>query len=590
MFRRCMFLVVLTIIPMAGWYERPVAADERQPADLLPASTVFYAEMNRPDRLVDLMREHPLFQRVLELDDVKKAWTSPEYLQFRAVVALIEAETGKPWPALLAAGTGGGAAVAFDARTRSAAVVVKATDESTVQRVVDAVIKLARQDAQNKGKPDPIKSGEYRGVTAYQLDDARMAIHGPWLVIVKDGELGKTVIDSMLDSPATTLAADPQFVRARAGAAQTDGWAYVNVAAIRSSGAAEKMFQGRTDNPVAELLIGGILTTLQDTPYVTATLQGSRDTVQVQIATPFDASWVPAARQYFFGPDARGTAPPLLSVPGSLFSLSAYRDLSEMWLRAGDLFDERTQDELTKADSNLTTLFAGKDFGTDILGSAKPDVQLVVTRQTFDADRKPAIELPSFALAMRLKEPDKMQPELRRTFQSLVGFLNVAGAAEGQPQLDLGMEKVGDAEIVSASYLVREGDNVRRLPINFNFSPTIAFAGDRFVLASTTQLAKQLIAVESKAPGVAPAAERANTAARIDFGVLREVIADNRGQLIAKNMLDKGHTKDEAEKEIATLLALMDFVRTGSATLTTADDQLRLTLSVRIATDESNVQ
>ena len=46
-----------------------------------------------------------------------------------------------------------------------------------------------------------------------------------------------------------------------------------------------------------------------------------------------------------------------------------------------------------------------------------------------------------------------MQPELRRTFQSLIGFLNIVGAMNGQPQLDLDMEKSEAAQFVTASYL-----------------------------------------------------------------------------------------------------------------------------------------
>jgi hypothetical protein len=34
------------------------------------------------------------------------------------------------------------------------------------------------------------------------------------------------------------------------------------------------------------------------------------------------------------------------------------------------LFDKQTNEELAKTDSGLSTMFAGKDFGEDILGHA----------------------------------------------------------------------------------------------------------------------------------------------------------------------------------------------------------------------------
>ena len=79
---------------------------------------------------------------------------------------------------------------------------------------------------------------------------------------------------------------------------------------------------------------------------------------------------------------------------------------------------------------------------------------MVVARQLFaEGQPAPAIKLPAFGVVAELKDPAKMQPELRRTFQSLVGFLNIVGAMNGQPQLDLDMEKSDAAQFVTASYL-----------------------------------------------------------------------------------------------------------------------------------------
>ncbi len=52
-----------------------------------------------------------------------------------------------------------------------------------------------------------------------------------------------------------------------------------------------------------------------------------------------------------------------------------------MWLRAGDLFDEGMNEKLAQADSQLATLFSGKDFGEDILSAFAPQVQFLATRR-----------------------------------------------------------------------------------------------------------------------------------------------------------------------------------------------------------------
>ncbi len=67
-----------------------------------------------------------------------------------------------------------------------------------------------------------------------------------------------------------------------------------------------------------------------------------------------------------------------------------------------------------------------------------------------------------------------MRRELKRTFQSLIGFLNIVGAMEGQPQLELMSETKSerDSQFYWAEYLLdtdKKYDN--GLPIQFNFQP-----------------------------------------------------------------------------------------------------------------------
>ena len=64
----------------------------------------------------------------------------------------------------------------------------------------------------------------------------------------------------------------------------------------------------------------------------------------------------------------------------------------------------------------------------------------------------------------------------------------------GQPQLDLDMEKAGDTQFVTSSYLPDpKAKDAKVVKINYNFSPSIAFAGKRFVVASTNALAHSLV-------------------------------------------------------------------------------------------------
>ena len=307
-----------------------------------------------------------------------------------------------------------------------------------------------------------------------------------------------------------------------------------------------------------------------------------KNRVRFELAAPHKNEWVSEARQYFFGPEGKGAAPALLSVKNELLSLSTYRDFSTMWLRAGDLFDEKVNDGFAQADANLSTFFSGKDFGEEVLGAMQPEVQLVVARQTFaDNQPQPAIKVPSFALVFRLKDPETMKPDFRRTFTSLIGFLNVIGAMNGQPQLDLDIDKNEDRQIVTASYLPDKAGATRAgLKIYYNFSPSVAFVGDHFIVSSTKELVGELLDVVDHE---AAPREPVNTAMRTNLSGVHDILADNRGQLVAQNMIGEGHTKAEAEHEIDVLLQLISMLRDASLEMKTSNDTIRVTFELSLA-------
>jgi hypothetical protein len=419
----------------------------------------------------------------------------------------------------------------------------------------------------------------------YAVDASTFAVAADWLVATNKEELARAIVDRVLDAPKESLATDAQFAEAHgASRASATAWGYVNTAVLRDAGLAKKLFGGRADNPLAELIFGGVLSTLQQTPYVTVALEVGERQVRLSASAPYDRGWAGESREYYFGPQGKGVAPSPLLADDAVLCVRAYRNVSAMWLNAGDLLDEQASEELAQADSHLATLFSGKDFGEDILGAFLPEGQVVVVRQEFaDGQPAPAIKLPAFALVAELRDPATMQPELRRTFQNLIGFFNVVGAMNGQPQLELGMEQTDAAQFVTASHLSDpDAKDPLRLKINYNFSPSIAFAGSRFVIASTKALAHRLATASASNPPPGDAARVVNTVAVLQFNALREILTDNREQLVAQNMLNEGHTKEEAEQEVGVLLELVDWFDQLTLSLDTTQGELRASLDLGI--------
>ncbi len=558
---------------------------EDNPAKLLPGSTIFYAEVSNPPAILDGLLEHPVTKRLQEEEVYQEILKDSEVAEFLLVLDYIESELGMEWDDALKALTSGGVTLAFDAESKGAALFFKAQDEQSLKKIVETMMKLARQDAADNNRDDPYDIDEYRGITTYGVKNGGFALYEQWLVFASNEKIGMTLLDGLLDGKTENCLADnEQFQEAKSKKIKSDvAWLYADLNAIRYAGVAKKLFTGKAEDPFGEILLGGILDILKETPYVTASLSGAGQSAQLRLSVPFEQSWVSEAREHYFGPRGTGQAIAIPDVPNLLFATSAYRNFSEMWLRAGDLFNERINDKFAEADSTLTTLFSGKDFGEDILGALSPEILFIATRQEFPQDRPaPALKLPAFTLVAEMREPKTTSKEFRRLFQSLIGFFNVVGSMNGQPQLELDMDKFEGGELVSATFVPLAGEEDKDpARINFNFSPTVAFSGNRIIVSSTTKLARNLIAV--KKPEERDTDTIVNTAALLSAPVVKAALEDNLSQLISNNMLEEGHTREEAETEIGILLKLLGYFQAASLSLETSKGTLSLNLGVELS-------
>ncbi|MGD9854086.1 MAG: hypothetical protein AB7U20_03965 [Planctomycetaceae bacterium] len=576
----------LTALLLAGIVMASPTLAVEHAAEFLPPSTVLYAEISDPPGVMDLVTAHPVAARLRTSAAYRQAVEEPKSRKFLTAVKYVESQLGMSWREAFETATQGGVVLAFDARTEAAALLMQAADERKLARITATFVRLAREDAERKGEDTPFEERDYRGVTVYRTKQGGFAAYQHWFVVVNNSDLGRDILDALLDSRERSLADVSSFQEARRTVEPGHAaWVYANIGAVREAGAAPRLFSGRADDPIGELLLGGVLDVLRQTPCVTAALRGDDHQLGFTLSMPLDRSWMTEEREHYFGAEGNGRAPQMYDLPNKLFTLAVHRNVSAMWLRSGDLFDEQVNDKLAEADGKLSTLFAGKDFGEDILGSIAPQLQIVAVRQEFPPDRPvPAIKLPAAALLAELKDPDVTARELRRIFQSLIGFLNVVGAMNGQPQLELDQEPLadGEGELISATFVGEAAAAPEQgAKIQFNFSPSVAFSGNRMIIASTAALARDLAAlnaVESPVGG-----DIVNLQVGLSADVLRMVLGDNLTHLISQNMLEKGHTRDEATAELETLLNILSLVGDVAMTLSTSGRSLDVTIDVHFA-------
>ena len=566
---------------------RFAGADEPVVRKMLPATTAIYVEV----KSLESVLEHPLSKTLQDSTAFKKLWRSPEVMKLRGGLVLFEFAIGDKVDSLAKNLTANGFHFAVDKTTEGAVLLACTESQEWIEEYLQKLVKLARADANSKNQPDPIREVEYRGIRAYEFQKVIVGSIGSILLVTNKKELGKSIIDRHLDSTDDHLLSNSLFQRAWTSNAQHElknseesiVKAFIDLDTLRNAGVAKDLLMGKSWDFAGELILGGVLASIQKTSFAAGELFLAENKLSMQLRIPHLREWTEKSRTFFVGPMGNGHASSLIDSSGWMASLIAYRNLTELWLRAGDLFNEQVNDQLAQADNTLTTLFSGKDFGKDILGAIEPQIQLLVTEQKFEPSYAPAIQLPSVGLVAKLKDP-RMKNELKRTFQSFIGFLNVTGAMQGNPQLDLDSESIEGKQIYTATY-IREGDKQYEngLPIQFNFSPTLAFDGDLVFIASTNTLVKK-VAINSTKQNEAETLAKNNTVLEVNFKSLQNVLEANRRQLVSQNMLEKGHSKSEAEKETDTWISLLSLLRTGTAVLR-FDDHVHLKFELEINSD-----
>jgi hypothetical protein len=553
---------------------------ENQIADWLPETTVLFGKIAP----VEQWLEHPLRTSWVETESFKRLWRSPQALQVRSGITIAEIALGLKLDQLAKDLSDRGAYVAIDSQTQAVALMLHTRSEQWLDDYIDKAFDYLRKDAKSKGNPDPIMSTEYRGVQAYKIQNGIFAKLGSWVLVTNQGDFAKAVVDHKLDN-RKGLSQAPWYQEASNKLQATGSMAelWIDLARIREQMKNNDLFRGQANDFGAELILGGVLSVLANAQVMHASMTMDEQGIALEVQSPSDPAWYGQARQHYVGPDAKGRAPNWPKVPGSLATLSTYRDLAQMWLRAGDLFNQEVNDQLAQADNTLTTIFAGKDFGSDILTAIEPELQIFAAERSFDqAALKPTIQLPSFGMIARLKEPAKLQRELKRTFQSFIGFLNVAGAQEGQPQLEQDTIQQNGVSIYTSQFIVEEDRKYPDgLPIQFNFQPTLAFIDDRVVLCSSVDCAKSILGQNPADAGSQTA--QVQTRLEADGASIQKALQINSNPIIAQNMVEKGTTRIEAKREFDTLMLILGLVKRMDMSLEFQDQaRLRLRLDANL--------
>ncbi len=569
----------------------------------IAADAVVCVEIQRPDRLIDRVTD-PRFQDYLKLlPQYQKLLKDPKFAELRAVVNLIAAQLDTTWDQGLRALTGGGITAALEAdpgQEPRVYLIITPKNKELLERANQVLLKLARQDAKDKGKPEPVKTSDHRGVVVQVLGGATGAAYGlvaGKLAISNSEKNLERLIDRMVAMPVLKGDSAGSAKAAFASLAERTewntlkekqdadavAWGFADMDRLRKLDPKRYGPSDKPDNGVT-FLFGSWFQAIQKAPWLTASIRWSTTELGATIDLPVPKDGrAPAYKGYV--PGAGKGASPLIQPPGTIASLSLWRDLETFWESRADLFPPETVQGFAQLDTLAGQFFGGREFGADVLGQFDPHWRLVVAQQDYAALKpQPDVKYPAVAVVGELDSADSDFGErFKVAFQAIIGISNVDGNQKKVAALELGSEEVEGIKLATARYMIpRHAASASEAPNpRYNFTPATAQVGKYLIFSSSIGLARDLIKeLKSKSTG-ADASETAVLEA--DGPELARLLEINRTRLAMQLMLGRGETKEKAESQVELGLALLRYLGHGRLAISDDPGATRIQLKIQLA-------
>lgn len=552
------------------------------PAQWIPEDAVLVMEVPNPQEVLDVALAPEILEKIQQLPAWKNFLTTPNYRELRQGVEFLEKSLRMDWISGVKKFFSGGLTVSVHPQ-EAVLIAVDCESEGMLAQLHEIFRGIATFEAGKQKQPNRVQSTEYRGVTTWSFGPQEVhCVIGRRLLLSNKPDLLKAVLDRRENSHLRRLATLPEYKTARQTAGEySTARVYANLKALSGIPAIQKVLRTPSE-PLSALLFTGLVDSLRRSTWMVLGLRVEGNQVVLQ-ANVDGRPTAESLSQFSLAPTAGEGAFPLLEVPRQLISMSFYRDLHRFYAAKDKLFPERTS-ELIFFENMMGIFFTGRDLTEEVLGQLESQIRLVVAAQEYDPGiGTPAIQLPAFALVFRMKEPDKFFEVVEEAWQKALGLVNFTQGQQAQPGLILDKNFHGPTKYTVAYFSAKDEKNRKALDVRFNFRPTLARAGEFAILSSTEQLACDLMDVLAKdkagknnlAPGV-------HSAVELRFSQIASLLRTNREALVRQNMVEKGHTRQEAENEIDMLTMLLNAVESLKLQIGTRPEGTQATLEVKV--------
>jgi hypothetical protein len=535
-------------------------------AQWIPADAPIMVEVSEPMALLNPLLSPEFSKSVTAV--LENGKPNPKLLQLQVMVGSLALQLGTDWRTGLCrlAGKGLSFCVGPSGATLLAA---DGEDEKLLSKLNGIIWQFASSDAEKQNHPETVASSDYRGVKTWALNTNEVhALLGPRLVVGNRTAFLKQVLDLRAGAGGKALASAAVFKAAReAVGKEAVASVFLNLQTLRETPGLKKALE-EDGNPVVALLLMDTKAALRNASWLALGVYVNGDKLTLRTytdgAAPESSKWT----SFSTPPEAGAGLLPPLTVPGTIASLSLYRDLHSFYAAKNAIFPERTSG-LIFFENMMGIFFSGIDLTEGVLNEVRPDVRVVVAKPQYDpVVGTPATQVPAFAAVLRLEDPPHFGETVEEAWQKAIGLANFTRGQQALPGLIIDKESQSGVKYTLSYYRPPSGKSSGTIDARYNYRPSLARPGDYVILSSTDALARDLIDVVSKAPATpARTSPAANSLLEIEGPALAAILEANRENMVRKNMVDKGNSREKAEGDIQILLAALGPLEHATLTL-----------------------
>lgn len=549
----------------------PVAAQEA--AECLPADLLLTITIKAPDRQLESIRGF-LDARASAGDAVRSAiGSNPGLVRTQVFLAGVAATAGTDAWSGPGAILGRELVLGIQPREGAKPALIAssvARDDDLRQRMLDTL--HASAGVTMNGAPVQGASFEVNGVAVLRVGELLECRIGQVLLVANDRDLLERAIAAQA-AKSDRLCDDATY---RAAKSRIPGhavaWARLHMPTVRTWVEAQPAdTPNRIGQPLNGLLFGGWSHALAQAEDAVAWLEPSDSALDLHVDASID-DLDPAFDGFMAPPVARAPPVRIDDAVAMLLVERAWADLigeRERFLSLG------ASSQVANFTATLTALMGGLDFAEDVLAHVSGPVQLVVRAAKPPAGFTPSPRVPAFALIapINLEGAPDLARRLTSGALSLGSIVSMDQAQKGSESYLVDVEEYRGHRLVSMSLpspQAADGAVAPVVDVRYNFAPVAGVFEDRFVIASTRDIAVHI--ADAVLDGARLPVESQDVVS-VDATRVASAFRDARAALVAQRMIKEDQTHADAARDIDAILALVDLLRGAQIEATVVPDR-----------------